>query len=403
MPQTPNFKKGVGQLATDRYDFQKHLDGTNFRHKAPTIDLSPAITIGVATFTDVQSIIAFLSGTVVVPTVPDATTSSKGIIQLGGDLNGTNTTALAPRVSGLQGTPISVLNLTGADNGKVLTWNGSSWFASTVPGSIVLTQDLGGTFGAPLVVGIQGRPVLSTAPTTGQVLGWDGAHWAPASAAGTPAATAVALGTVQLAGDFAGTGSVATAPRTSGINGATVPAAGALTTGNVLSVTGTSALSYAFIADVNVSNTAAISGTKISPNFGSQSIVTTGTAALGATTITGALVAGAGTAVNSLTGSLAITTRTISTNLVVDTTTTDHIIFVNASGGAVSVTLPVPTNGRKIIIKDISGNAAGAANQGINVLQHSTEKIEGLAASKLLSTNWGSWTFTSNGTDWFMI
>lgn len=57
-------------------------------------------------------------------------------------------------------------------------------------------------------------------------------------------ATAGAKGTVQLAGDLAGTGSTAAAPRTSGLNSATVPAGGALTTGNVLQVSGAAALSY---------------------------------------------------------------------------------------------------------------------------------------------------------------
>lgn len=51
-------------------------------------------------------------------------------------------------------------------------------------------------------------------------------------------------GVIQLAGDLAGTGGTAAAPRVSGINSATVPAGGALTTGNVLQVSGVSALSY---------------------------------------------------------------------------------------------------------------------------------------------------------------
>lgn len=58
-------------------------------------------------------------------------------------------------------------------------------------------------------------------------------------------ATALANGTVRLAGDLAGTGGTAAAPRTSGLNSATVPAGGALTTGNVLQVSGVAALSYA--------------------------------------------------------------------------------------------------------------------------------------------------------------
>lgn len=41
------------------------------------------------------------------------------------------------------------------------------------------------------------------------------------------------------------------------------------------------------IVDEDVSSTAAIDGTKVDPNFGSQNVITTGTAALGATTVTG--------------------------------------------------------------------------------------------------------------------
>ena len=57
-------------------------------------------------------------------------------------------------------------------------------------------------------------------------------------------ATTGAKGIVRLAGDLAGTGTAAATPRVSGVNSATVPAGGALTTGNVLKVSGASALSY---------------------------------------------------------------------------------------------------------------------------------------------------------------
>ncbi len=408
MPQTPNFKPGVGQLATSRYDFQSHLDGTNFRHNAPEIDLKPAITIGAATFTDVQSILTFFAGGIAPPTVPDATVSSKGVIQLGGDLAGTGTSALAPRVSGLNGQPLSLPTTPTTSN--VLTWNGGAWVASTIPvatsvqpaGAIVMTGDLAGGGLSPVVAGLQGRPVSATAPGTNQVLAWNGTQWAPASASGTPSATSSSLGTVQLAGDLAGVGSVATAPRVGSLNGATVPTGSGLTTGNVLQVSGAAALSYGFIADANVSPTAAIQGTKITPSFGAQNIsqTTSNTASFGPTTITGALVAGSSTAVNTLTGSFAITTRTITSSLVVDTTTTDYVIFVNASS-SLNITLPAPTNGRRLIIKDIAGTLSSTVL--INMIQHSTEKIEGLAATKTLGTPWGSWTFVSNGTDWFMI
>jgi hypothetical protein len=41
------FVKGIGRLALDRYDFIKHVDGTDFRQKAHTIDLNgPLANLG---------------------------------------------------------------------------------------------------------------------------------------------------------------------------------------------------------------------------------------------------------------------------------------------------------------------------------------------------------------------
>lgn len=115
----------------------------------------------------------------------------------------------------------------------------------------------------------------------------------------------------------------------------------------------------------------------------------------GATT----LGASASAAIHQINGGLNVTTRTITANLTIDTTTSDYIIFCNQSG-AITLTLPAPTNGRMLVIKDSSGTAA---TNNITLAQHASEKIEGLAASKILQTNFGSWTFTSDGTDWWMI
>ncbi len=137
--------------------------------------------------------------------------------------------------------------------------------------------------------------------------------------------------------------------------------------------------------DVNAS--AAIAGSKITPNFGSQAL-TAGQSVLGTTT-----------AANTLAGSLTLTTRSIAGALTIDTTTKDYIILVDTSATR-NITFPAPTNGRILIIKDIIGTCE---TNNITMVRNGSEKIDGIAASRVLNTNWGYWTFTSDGTDWFQI
>lgn len=77
----------------------------------------------------------------------------------------------------------------------------------------------------------------------------------------------------------------------------------------------------------------------------------------------------------------------------------DVVYLADTSGASFNFTLPAPVTGHKIIIKDKTGNFQ---TNPLSVLQHSTEKIEGLAATKLLQTNWGAYSFFTDGTDWYM-
>lgn len=92
--------------------------------------------------------------------------------------------------------------------------------------------------------------------------------------------TEIALGSGSFAagGDLTGNSSSQTVAK---INGATVPAAGSLTSGHLLKVAGTSATSYGYLLNANVASDAAIAGSKISPDFGSQNVITTGALSLG--------------------------------------------------------------------------------------------------------------------------
>lgn len=80
--------------------------------------------------------------------------------------------------------------------------------------------------------------------------------------------------------------------------------------------------------------------------------------------------------------------------------TTDRIIGVNRAG-AVTVTLPTAAliAGKAYVVKDESG-AAGTNN--ITVDTQGSELIDG-AASQVLSTNYGSQGYYSDGTNWFKV
>jgi len=65
------------------------------------------------------------------------------------------------------------------------------------------------------------------------------------------------------------------------------------------------------------------------------------------------------------------------------------------------VTAPSPsTAGNFFIIKD-SGGAAETNN--ISLLRNGSEKFDGIAATRLLSTNWGYWMWMSDGTNWYQV
>ncbi|HSX35819.1 MAG TPA: hypothetical protein VLH84_02685 [Patescibacteria group bacterium] len=88
---------------------------------------------------------------------------------------------------------------------------------TTSKGKVQLTADFGGTAGAPTVTGLQGRPVNSGAPSDGQVLSYNAgsSQWQPATPTGggsVPDATTTSKGIVQLAGDLAGTAAAPTVP-----------------------------------------------------------------------------------------------------------------------------------------------------------------------------------------------
>jgi len=76
----------------------------------------------------------------------------------------------------------------------------------------------------------------------------------------------------------------------------------------------------------------------------------------------------------------------------------DNAILVDTSGGAVVLTLPAPTNGRVLKVKDVAGSAA---TNNITINPHSGETIDG-GSSLVIADNWGSVDLISDGTDWYL-
>jgi len=106
-------------------------------------------------------------------------TMDNTLIKIAGDIGGTSA---VPLVIGIQGNPVvaSIPN-----PGDVLTWSGSFWFSHAPPsgtgGSVTFSNDLSGTSAVQTVVGISGRPIANTAPAAGQALVWSGSQWVPGS------------------------------------------------------------------------------------------------------------------------------------------------------------------------------------------------------------------------------
>jgi len=83
--------------------------------------------------------------------------------------------------------------------------------------------------------------------------------------------------------------------------------------------------------------------------------------------------------------------------------TTDYIVGVNTSAGAVTTTLPGAATagaGRLLIIKDIGGYASASA-KAINIVTNGSEKIDGADSLQILVSS-GTVSLFSDGSNWYV-
>lgn len=258
---------------------------------------------------------------------------------------------------------------------------------ATTPGAIQLTKDLGGTYNAPLVVGIQGNPVKAItlgASQDGYVPVWVNAdteiEFKSLASVVVDEATTTALGTVQLAGDLGGTGTVGTAPTVGSLTG---------NASNVVVVAGTTPTIQ--------SNTSATSMTIGTKKTGASLVLQ------GDNAISGITLSGAENGIVSFSGALDGYVNTIptTTDYVVDGYGVNDYIILSAYSATHIIHLPAPTTGRILTIKDVGGNLSPTVIMKIG--QHASEQIEGLAATYNVTSPFACIKLTSGGTNWHIL
>jgi hypothetical protein len=77
----------------------------------------------------------------------------------------------------------------------------------------------------------------------------------------------------------------------------------------------------------------------------------------------------------------------------------DVYVLINTSTTAKTITLPVPSPGRVLYFKDISGNASV---RNIVISHHASETID-TSGNYLMSTNWGASAVVCDGTNWHVM
>lgn len=97
------------------------------------------------------------------------------------------------------------------------------------------------------------------------------------------------------------------------------------------------------------------------------------------------------------------TTLTIANSPYAITSANNRATFlVTTAGGAFTFNLPAAAlnAGLRFTVKDISGQAS---TNNITIARNGSESIEGGASNYLCQSDWGSWTFICDGTNWYIL
>jgi hypothetical protein len=229
-------------------------------------------------------------------------------------------------------------------------------------GTITFAGDLTGDGYSQTVVGLYNRPINNSTPAIGQSLGWNGTQWAPIYGSGNPIGPA--------GGDLSGTYPNPTVVK---LNGVSIPPTPSIN--QVLIANNATSASYGLLTDQNISPSAAIAGTKINPNFGSQNITTTGTltsTSIQTPYIDNPTILTIGTSAFSIqigseisisnskvdTSSAGQRVKIVSVNSNYNITDGDYALSVDTLSSSHTIYMPpTPTDGDIYLVKDATGNS----------------------------------------------
>jgi hypothetical protein len=307
----------------------------------------------------------YVSGVLPASNLPLATTSALGIIQLAGDIGNV---ATAPQVLSLTGAA-GVINV--ANTGNVITWASST----TAPGLGQVTNAVSN--GHTLTLTAQSSiAAASSGGAINLVTGVGTSNSGPinltTSASGSPGRINFNIGGTTTAFLNATSFNLTNNANLTWVNTSATPSITqnitTTGTGQLLTIQAQNATGFVGGALTLTSGSGTTAGALNLQVGGTNAITISGTQAI------------------VLAGSVAVRSVTETTDYVIDSGgIPDYVVQCN-DAGPMNVTLPVPTRGRMLIIKDITG---AAATNPITIIPNGSELIEGINAPYVLATNFG--------------